>query len=96
MGAHSVVQGDAQPMFELQPGPGWSAGLLAKHHHPVLQGGPGSQNGTCSLGPAWAVGWEVAVQICSLPELDTVPVVSRGAVTAPDYFPMKDDYHKGR
>lgn len=44
---------------------------------------------------ARAVAWEVAVQISSLSGLGTTPVVSDCAVTALDYFPMKDDYNKG-
>ena len=44
---------------------------------------------------AWAVALEVAVQICGLSGLGTIPVVSYCAVTALDYFPMKDDYNKG-
>lgn len=44
---------------------------------------------------AWAVSWEVAVLLSSLSRLGTIPVVSHCAVTALDYFPMKDDYNKG-
>lgn len=82
-------------MLELHPGPGWSTGLLAKHRHPVLQGGPGSQNDVCSLGPAF--GRLLRRWLChlSLPGLGAVPVVSQCAVTALDYFPIKDDYNKG-
>ena len=74
--AQSVVQGDAQPMLELHPGLDWSTGLLAKHRHPVLQGGPGSQNDVCSLGPA--LGRLLGRRLChlSLPGLGAVPVVS--------------------
>lgn len=98
--AHSVVQGDAQPMLELHPGPGWSPGLLAKHHHSVLQGGPDSQNDVCSWGPALGrlLGRRLlGRRLCdrSLPGLGAVPVVSRCTVIALDYFPMKGDYNKG-